>query len=602
MGESNFKKPSAKPIFIAIGFFVVILVSFITYRESYSIDKQLKMFEGNLISELEDALELEVLLKHDTFIQKHDEYTQLFHTQYSDTIDFIKSYKALDNAVDDAQLMRMILALNEHLGEFLTLVIYDADYRCFLVDDSLLIEPIEVHSKIIHTIENTFDDPQQNHQSSLIAYERFNVGLVLDNEHLILSAKQRAIDEIVASYINTEEQIFIINRETYVYHHPIKHFNGHTVYTIHDAIFIQAAQHLQNLLDQGQTKGHTHYDFYADFDELIVSDHKVYYVYHEETNLIFGKSYPTTYFSPLIDTYRAESRQDFFLVILPIYFLLTLVALAILKLIFDYAKKATQTMESEEKLYLKISELTSQMIVITDLKGQVLYGNDTTKKIMLHQSQLDTIPFHQRFQKEKDYTVFHAPNHKKYYVQVKKETIDYHQQEAYLYYLEDVTDVIKRKLSLEQEILKDNLTGLYNRKALLQRFNALIKNQKKGKLAIIDLDGFKEINDLYGHDEGDKILAHIAKVFTDFSTDTMNFYRVGGDEFALLSVDHSVQIDKYLKQVNKALRHIKMNGISPHFSYGYTTIKPDYHDSFSYYYKKADQRLYKQKNTRAEQH
>jgi diguanylate cyclase (GGDEF)-like protein/PAS domain S-box-containing protein len=103
---------------------------------------------------------------------------------------------------------------------------------------------------------------------------------------------------------------------------------------------------------------------------------------------------------------------------------------------------------------------------------------------------------------------------------------------------QDITD---KKLA-EQEIWKqgnfDFLTGLPNRRLFRDRLEQeLKKNQRTGKsLAVlfIDLDRFKEINDTFGHDQGDKIIKEAAQRLSGVIRKSDTLARLGGDEFTVV--------------------------------------------------------------------
>ena len=90
----------------------------------------------------------------------------------------------------------------------------------------------------------------------------------------------------------------------------------------------------------------------------------------------------------------------------------------------------------------------------------------------------------------------------------------------------------------EFNALHDTLTGLPNRAFLLQKLKDAIAMAKrtKTKIAVIflDLDGFKTVNDRFGHDTGDKLLKVAAQLFTGSVRETDTVARYGGDEFIVL--------------------------------------------------------------------
>ena len=90
----------------------------------------------------------------------------------------------------------------------------------------------------------------------------------------------------------------------------------------------------------------------------------------------------------------------------------------------------------------------------------------------------------------------------------------------------------QRQEQLSYEATHDQLTGVFNRKAYEE---ALRSVGKRGvALIIIDVDGFKEINDTYGHAAGDKVLKLVAdSLVSSFRSDDY-VCRIGGDEFAVL--------------------------------------------------------------------
>jgi diguanylate cyclase (GGDEF)-like protein len=97
----------------------------------------------------------------------------------------------------------------------------------------------------------------------------------------------------------------------------------------------------------------------------------------------------------------------------------------------------------------------------------------------------------------------------------------------------------------------DSLTQIANRRSFFSNLAAAFENAKleNGRLAIgvVDLDGFKPVNDLYGHSAGDKVLVEVADRLSAFETSNCSVFRLGGDEFALL-MDAGVMDDKALAE------------------------------------------------------
>ncbi|MDF9409990.1 GGDEF domain-containing protein [Pelotomaculum isophthalicicum JI] len=84
---------------------------------------------------------------------------------------------------------------------------------------------------------------------------------------------------------------------------------------------------------------------------------------------------------------------------------------------------------------------------------------------------------------------------------------------------------------------RDGLTGIYNYRYFQEKFPELVENAKNQStpisLCLIDLDGFKSINDTFGHVIGNSVLEHVSQCLTSSIRTKDIVYRIGGDEFAI---------------------------------------------------------------------
>ena len=94
----------------------------------------------------------------------------------------------------------------------------------------------------------------------------------------------------------------------------------------------------------------------------------------------------------------------------------------------------------------------------------------------------------------------------------------------------------EKLLHFQEEATRDQLTGLLNRSAVNERLEQVCR-KTPGYFFIIDLDCFKLVNDLYGHDMGDKLLLSFAKTIKATLTPDSIIGRIGGDEFVAFSSD-----------------------------------------------------------------
>lgn len=105
----------------------------------------------------------------------------------------------------------------------------------------------------------------------------------------------------------------------------------------------------------------------------------------------------------------------------------------------------------------------------------------------------------------------------------------------------DITDRITTEIRIRQEADYDSLTGLFRRQAAERELMKLICNRTDKEnapvLLLLDLDYFKEINDTYGHDAGDRVLLEAATRFKKCVRTSDIVARLGGDEFFIVIVN-----------------------------------------------------------------
>ena len=99
---------------------------------------------------------------------------------------------------------------------------------------------------------------------------------------------------------------------------------------------------------------------------------------------------------------------------------------------------------------------------------------------------------------------------------------------------QDITRAKEQEARLRALADRDPLTGLFNRRRLESELESQLREGQSGALLIVDLDGFKGVNDNHGHHAGDVVLTTVAAVLRGAVRDTDLVARVGGDEFALL--------------------------------------------------------------------
>jgi diguanylate cyclase (GGDEF)-like protein/PAS domain S-box-containing protein len=168
------------------------------------------------------------------------------------------------------------------------------------------------------------------------------------------------------------------------------------------------------------------------------------------------------------------------------------------------------------------------------------------------------------------------------------------------------SDITERKKSEEiiwQQANFDSLTGLPNRRMFFDRLKQATKRTRRDhqKLAVmlLDLDNFKEINDVYGHDQGDLLLIEVTKRIQQCIRQSDILARLGGDEFTIVVTE--VKNERFLEQIAQQIIKSLQPAISLNDHIVYITasigitVFPDDGENVDRLLKHADQAMYQAK-------
>lgn len=161
---------------------------------------------------------------------------------------------------------------------------------------------------------------------------------------------------------------------------------------------------------------------------------------------------------------------------------------------------------------------------------------------------------------------------------------------------------------LEQQVEKiteisqtDCLLDVYNRSKFVEdlekEIDRAMRYNNKLSLIMFDIDYFKDINDTYGHTEGDKVLLKLSNKVASSIREVDKFARYGGDEFMIIVPETgkkgAVKLAERLRKEIELLNYKKIDGVT--CSFGVTQLKSD--DNVDTLIKRADKALYKAKDS-----
>ncbi|BBM66120.1 GGDEF domain-containing protein [Vibrio alfacsensis] len=149
-----------------------------------------------------------------------------------------------------------------------------------------------------------------------------------------------------------------------------------------------------------------------------------------------------------------------------------------------------------------------------------------------------------------------------------------------------------------KQALSDPLTNLANRSALFIDLHQREKSSTPFSLLLLDLNGFKDINDTMGHQIGDQVLIEVSDRLRHMALDDFRVYRMGGDEFAILiNISEQEEIDEVAHHINavfeKPIQHSQyVRQLSTSFG---VARYPHDADNIDFLINIADKRMYKMK-------
>ena len=160
--------------------------------------------------------------------------------------------------------------------------------------------------------------------------------------------------------------------------------------------------------------------------------------------------------------------------------------------------------------------------------------------------------------------------------------------------------LIKTTINSEEKLKEmsyaDRLTGLYNRHFMMEELSDLSRCNTGDALAMIDIDNFKKINDVYGHNAGDYVLKKLADIMRVSCHDQI-VSRWGGEEFLILIKD-TTDVYEHLEALRKAVEASEFvyedRKIDVTITIGYAMKKDT--ASLDEWIRKADEKLYYGKN------
>lgn len=234
----------------------------------------------------------------------------------------------------------------------------------------------------------------------------------------------------------------------------------------------------------------------------------------------------------------------------------------------EHHKKEEQLKASEEK-YRIIAENTSDLICIISSDREIEYASPSYQSILgylpqsvseifenIHEDDLPYVKSVLKIAEEKPITMefrYRHANHHFIWLETSVSPITNYsgEVEKFLFVSREISERKRHEEQLEHMAFYDVLTGLPNRRLFQDRLDLALAHARRYQhsLAVIsiDCDKFKQLNDTYGHDAGDKFLQIFADELLSCVRETDTVARMGGDEFNILLPE--LKSEEYVNEI-----------------------------------------------------
>jgi len=418
------------------------------------------------------------------------------------------------------------------------------------------------------------------------------------------SLKEKTFERIQSYYDDEENYVFIFGYDGLIHVHGNEDYVGHNVAEFKETGILEVHQLAMEKLKEGS--GFISYQFH-ERNGTRVSKKVSYIQAINEWQIYIGMGYHTTDTVEEIEAYNKAFRYE---VLKDSAIAMVLMLITILVSTY-FVRKGMKIQEyvfkQDDIVFEQLFELTNEGIIIVSVNRKVLYKNKVIDRIFrANVRRVFTVPIDESFELlDEDSYKYQTENGREYFLRIHVEKMIYQGSESNIFMVENVSKQYIYENELHRMAYFDLLTSLPNRRKLDDDFEDMCeqcqdKDQCKTVLAILDLDNFKNINDTYGHDTGDKVLAEFGRFIIEHIRKTEYAYRYGGEEFVIIFKDiDAKKVQKILAGINRRIsKHMEEQfGFGVTFSAGVISIngKTEHMKSIEECIVSADRLLYQAK-------
>ena len=283
-------------------------------------------------------------------------------------------------------------------------------------------------------------------------------------------------------------------------------------------------------------------------------------------------------------------------------------------LIFDI----TDSWQKEDELYKTSFAVNKSLeeIYFTDTEGYVIYANDAArksfgisihdynnKKIMDFNNNIDNRWWNQillpNINRNKIFSfesfIKISRNSSIKYIEIQNNLISNREHQYICSFVRDITSRKKFEKELKHVATHDQLSKIYNRTGIYENMQDMFTKEQFA-VVMIDLDDFKPVNDTYGHDAGDMVIATLAKRLSTSGPQGSLAGRLSGDEFIIIIPDYGTieALEEIIKEIYHSItrKYIISQGVCKVDASIGISLYPEDGSSRQELFRKADEAMY----------
>ena len=248
----------------------------------------------------------------------------------------------------------------------------------------------------------------------------------------------------------------------------------------------------------------------------------------------------------------------------------------------EKAERRAEMIEGYNELLVEMLSRRKEWLLVVDKDtSEIIYCNKRKQVGVMDGSFCATCKRRLSFQSEllkwnshEQYKVWEMEGEADTYYRVTSFQMEWKERSSYVHVVVDITDEKRNARNLTSQSYQDPLTGIKNRLFFEEYMGIVLRDELEATLCYLQLDGLEDVNDTFGHHEGDEYIQKFVEIVKKNFRGGDTFTRIDGDEFCvILSGNMADLINRKLAEILKEFQEEVFMKYQRSFSYGVLEVK-----------------------------